>query len=269
MKREQNILKYCDKSMALLEIAPYFNPIAAKADGWNCITLDILTQAKLLELAKADPNINNLSRIEHVDIISSATELKSAIEKFGKIGQIDRIISSHNFEHLPNPIKFLRECGEVLKENGILSMAIPNKRETFDYARPLTHLSDWLRYWHLNYEQPDAFNIFENSSSFVELKSDRIQYKHSLTQEYKKLLFNLTNSEYIDTHVSVFTNESFLQLINEVMILGLIPMAIIDFTLNGAEFIVHFKNIGYDKVSILQDNLLYARDSLCDICYKS
>ncbi len=271
MNRNEMILEYCDKSMKLLEIAPFHSPIAPKKEGWNCLSLDIFPYEKLVELAKADSHEharNHWHRIETVDIISSATELKKAIEEKGCLGQIDRIISSHNFEHLPNPIKFLRECGDVLAANGILSMAIPDKRSTFDFSRPLTHLSEWLRYYHSDQVKPDPFTVFENESSFVDINESKISYRNSIIKSYESLQYRLKSNEYVDTHVSVFTPESFLQIINEVMILNLIPLAIIKFELNGAEFIVHFQNVGYEVVSQLQNKLISSRNELTDLCYK-
>ena len=50
----------------------------------------------------------------------------------------DWIVASHLVEHTPDLIGFLNDCDSLLKENGVLSLAIPDQRYCFDYFRPLT-----------------------------------------------------------------------------------------------------------------------------------
>lgn len=268
MNRKEYILKYADKSMLGLEIAPYHNPLAPKRDGWNCLSLDYLCTSDLLERAKADPSAfvqNNYDKIEQVDIVSSADDMNIAIEECGLQNKIDYVCSSHNFEHLPNPIKFLKSAGNVLKKNGMLSMAIPNKKHTFDYARPLSGTKDLLRLYVEDRKNPDPYTIFEFESSFVDWASGSPVYKNDLKKAYLRMIKNLNSSNYEDTHVTVYTLESFIQIINDLMILNLIPFELIDFEKNGLEFIVHLQNIGYDESEILMPEFVKRRNSLIGI----
>lgn len=61
---------------------------------------------------------------------------------------VDFVIAFHVLEHLPNPLGTLLECYRVLKENGVLLIALPDKRRVwFDKNRqitPLRHLIDDL-----------------------------------------------------------------------------------------------------------------------------
>jgi SAM-dependent methyltransferase len=53
----------------------------------------------------------------------------------------DFVIANHFLEHCPDPIRSLQTILRVLKKGGILYMAIPDKRHTFDLCRPVTPYS--------------------------------------------------------------------------------------------------------------------------------
>lgn len=50
----------------------------------------------------------------------------------------DFVIACHLFEHLEDPISAMKNWLRVLKRGGIIFLAIPDKRFTFDAPRPLT-----------------------------------------------------------------------------------------------------------------------------------
>jgi SAM-dependent methyltransferase len=142
MDRREQILKHVDKDKKGLEIGPWFAPLAPKREGYNCLSLDVFDAQTLREKAEQDLNIpkSSIPLIEEVDILGTATDLEDAIAARDAVGTFDYIISSHNFEHLPNPIKFLRGCEKALKPGAYLSMAVPDKRACFDYFRPISTL---------------------------------------------------------------------------------------------------------------------------------
>lgn len=250
MDRIQEILKYAKKSDFGIEIAPYHSPIAPKKDGWNVLSLDVFDTQRLRENAKNDPSphvSDSAHRIEEVDFVSSAVEIQEAVaEKYGT-GSFDYIISSHNFEHLPNPIKFLRGCGEVLKNNGMLSMAIPSKQKTFDFYRTQTNTSELLRLYFSDSKKPDPFQIFDFRCRFsTDRPASERTFDFDICESYEKLLLSLeTPDDYTDTHVTVFSPENFFLIMLELQILGLIPFCILESKASGIEFIVHLKNVGY------------------------
>jgi SAM-dependent methyltransferase len=56
----------------------------------------------------------------------------------------DFVLSSHNLEHIANPIKALQNWKRVLKPQGFLLLILPDKHRTFDYLRPVTTLDHLL-----------------------------------------------------------------------------------------------------------------------------
>lgn len=273
LDRKRFILKYASKDRLGLEIAPYHSPIAPKRDGWNCLSLDFFDTDKLRQNASLDPDPHvskNIDNIEKVDIVASATELEEQLFKIGLLGRFDYICSSHNFEHLPDPLKFLRGAGAALKPKGYLSMAIPNKRHTFDYSRALTSTKDILRFYFEKQTKPDAYTIFDGSSSFVDHPDGAVSYRHDLRKTYQELINSIgKNNNYTDAHVTVYTPESFIHIMNDLMILNLIPFEIRDLRVAGIEFIVHFENIGHAEIGAFADKFIARRESLVKKSFKN
>src|SRR5205085_1205758 len=86
-----------------VEIGPYWNPLVPKREGFGALALDLFDAETLRQLAEQDPGIPRelISNIEDVDIIGSATDLDELVAACGLTGQLDYVVSSHNFEHLP------------------------------------------------------------------------------------------------------------------------------------------------------------------------
>lgn len=249
--RIERLTKYINKDMKGIEIAPFHSPIVPKSSGYNCISMDVFDTATLIDKAinNPDPYVSDRAhQIEDVNIVASAVEIKNAIASKGELATFDYIISSHNFEHLPNPIKFLQGCGEVLKPGGILSMAIPDRRKTFDFLRPVSITADFLNAFHHDYKQPSPYQVFESAASFATGFPDQIEFKNDLAATYQNLLkrINMADPAYQDAHAYVFTADSFRLILIECMLLRLIPFSVLEIEDIGEfEFYVHLKNTGY------------------------
>lgn len=71
-----------------------------------------------------------------VDIVDDAERLATLPD-----ASQDFIIACHVLEHLQDPILAMRNFLRVLRPGGILYLAIPDKRRTFDVNRPVTTLA--------------------------------------------------------------------------------------------------------------------------------
>jgi ubiquinone/menaquinone biosynthesis C-methylase UbiE len=78
-----------------------------------------------------------------VDIIADGERLESIND-----ATQDFVIANHFIEHCQNPIGALLNMFRVLKPGGILYLAIPDKRCSFDVDRPVTPLEHLLRDYH-------------------------------------------------------------------------------------------------------------------------
>jgi SAM-dependent methyltransferase len=75
-----------------------------------------------------------------VDIVDDGEILSSVPDT-----SVDFIIANHMIEHCQNPIFSLKNWLRVVKPGGILYIAVPDKRHTFDCERPVTTLEHLLR----------------------------------------------------------------------------------------------------------------------------
>src|SRR6185312_6752143 len=120
-----------------VEIGPSHDPIAPKRDGFRVHVIDHGTREELLAKYAGHHGLQ-LDRIEEVDFVWKG---QSYLELTGNAKHYDWIIASHLIEHTPDLIAFLADCDSILKDDGVLSLVIPDKRYCFDRFRPVTGLA--------------------------------------------------------------------------------------------------------------------------------
>lgn len=257
--REKKLLEYIFPQQRGIEIGPYFCPLVPKTRGWNVLTVDVLSRDELIENAKKDPNISaeSIGAIEDVDIIGSAQFIDELIRQQGIENDFDFIVSSHNFEHIPDPVRFLQACSKILKPGGMLSMALPDKRCCMDYYRPLSTVAGVLQAFHESRTQPSPEQIFEFSMLQSRMKKgDDFHYTWNIDDDPKNIFAVqaslpfyslwqncLENNIYVDTHCWTFTPSSFKLILLDLNFLGVTSFEIIEVTDTvGIEFYVHLRN---------------------------
>ncbi|MEI8368013.1 MAG: methyltransferase domain-containing protein [Planctomycetia bacterium] len=128
-----------------IEIGPFLHPLAAKRDGYRTLIVDRYDSSTLRDKARergAKPD--EIERIETVDFVGDASHLLELVRGEGFTGRVDWIVSSHNFEHLPDPLRFLRDCEALLEPRGALAMIVPDKRCCFDRFQPAATLAGMI-----------------------------------------------------------------------------------------------------------------------------
>ena len=91
------------------------------------------------DLRKQYPELKTKDLVE-VDIIDNGETL----DNVGDSTQ-DFVIANHFIEHCQNPISAIENMLRVLKIGGILYLAVPDKRFTFDKPRPTTSIQHLLK----------------------------------------------------------------------------------------------------------------------------
>jgi SAM-dependent methyltransferase len=91
------------------------------------------------DLRKHYPELND-KEIVNVDIIADGERLESIADSTQ-----DFVIANHFIEHCQNPVGALMNMFRVLKPGGVLYLAIPDKRCSFDADRPSTSLAHLMR----------------------------------------------------------------------------------------------------------------------------
>ena len=280
MDRREQLLKHITKRQKGIEIGPWYAPLAAKREGYNCLSFDVFDTETLKRNAEEYPDVDNscVSSIEAVDIVGSSTEIYDIIAARGELLTFDYILSSHNFEHLPNPIKFLQGCEQVLKLGGYLSMAVPDKRTCFDYFRPASTLGSWLEAYTNNCIRPTAVQFFEMGISYCTYSDEGDEESTSFSlannprkinpQKVLKKNFDTymkrkgtEDVNYWDTHCWTFTPSSLYSILLDVIFLKLVNFDVEEITENnGNEFYVHLRKV---ESRTFEDSEFYAkRESL-------
>jgi len=91
------------------------------------------------DLRKQYPELSSLPLLEP-DIIDDGTRLDTVAD-----GSQDFVIANHFIEHAPDPLGALSNMLRVLRKDGVLFLAIPDKRFSFDVDRPVTSLEHLIK----------------------------------------------------------------------------------------------------------------------------
>jgi predicted SAM-dependent methyltransferase len=159
MKRQSIAQEYIKG--AGIEIGALHHPLPVPKNA----TVSYVDRLSVQQLRQQYPELNELP-IVNVDIITDGETLES-ISNFSQ----DFVIANHFLEHCQNPLFAIENMLRVLKQNGILFIAAPDKRYTFDIARPVT------TYQHLENDYADGG---ENS-------------KKQHFEEWVKLVYHITD----------------------------------------------------------------------------
>jgi hypothetical protein len=261
MGRKEKILGRITKNQLGIEIGPWFNPIAPKREGFNCLSLDLYNSETLMSRALADPGVppNLPPLIEPVDIVGSSVDIGELSQAHGCKGRVDYIVSSHNLEHIPDPIRFLQGCCETLKLGGIVSLAIPDKRACFDHFRPHSSLGDWLEAYFENRSKPTLKQVFEShqlgalyegSGAFhIGIDSSKITPTNNirLGLEFWENQLSLGDKQYNDAHCWALTPALLELFMLDLGMLGLVQLSAQEISgPDGCEFYAVLRNMGAD-----------------------
>jgi len=228
--------------MCGVEIGPLSTPVMAKSD--NLKYVDRISTQELKAQYSDDGNVNDATLCE-VDHVWGHECLENVISE-----KLDFVIASHVIEHVPDMIEWLLQIRSVLKSGGVLSLAVPDKRYTFDYLRQLSTIEQFMEAYFLKYKKASPRMVFDYYNNVVTLDGKTSISNRDVTPKiitriytYRDALKNAKESvasdKFFDTHNWVFTRESFLEIVNTLSTFGLFPYRIKnDYGVEGCEFII-------------------------------
>jgi predicted SAM-dependent methyltransferase len=243
MNRKEKVLRHINKNGQGVEIGPSHSPVAPKKEGYKVHIIDHMSREQLI--AKYKDHHVNLENIEEVDFVWRGENYS---ELTGKDKYYDWIIASHMIEHTPDFIGFLNDCDTILKDDGVLSLVVPDKRYCFDHYRPITgisqiidnhlqkttiHTPGTVAEYFLNVVSK-AGNIAWDSSA-----TGKHTFVHSLEDALQGMKSVLNENAYLDVHAWCFVPHSFRLIVHDLLGLGLIPFQEVGFfQTEGCEFYV-------------------------------
>jgi SAM-dependent methyltransferase len=246
------------RNARILEIGPSHAPLAPKSEGWNTATLDHANRDELVKKYTGHPGVD-VCRIEEVDFVWSGGGPWCDAVPAERWGQFDVLIASHVIEHVPDFIGFFSSAQSVLAPDGLIILAVPDKRYCFDFFQPMTTVGEFLAahaekrvrhsprlaYDYFAYTIADGVQI-----AFGHQKRGALRFIHSLA-EAKEIFGNIvTRADYVDLHAWRFTPASFELSILELACLGELDWQIERITRpHGFEFYVWLKRGGATEVA--------------------
>lgn len=172
------------------------------------------------------PELDDLPLVSP-DIIADGTTLDGVAS-----GTLDFIIANHLIEHLENPLLALEIWYAKLRPGGVVFMAVPDKRVTFDKHRPLTPLSHLIDDYRAGAQERKARSVahFHETAELIEGRTGT---------DAENRVAALRAANY-SIHHHVWTFESFVEVLHYVIEIQHVPFRIIDYSSpmpGGDEFI--------------------------------
>ncbi|MGB7443888.1 MAG: methyltransferase domain-containing protein [Coleofasciculaceae cyanobacterium] len=180
-----------------------------------------IDRMSVASLRKQYKELKDYNLVE-IDIIDDGETIASIADN-----SRDFVIANHMIEHCQNPIATIENWLRVLKVGGILYLAIPDKRYTFDSDRPVTSLEHLIRDYK---ESPDwsKYSHFEEWTKLVnKVPEEQVvaSVKHLMEIDYS-------------IHFHVWTQVEFLEFLLYCRNKLLFPLEIELMQKNQLEFIV-------------------------------
>jgi Methyltransferase domain len=183
-------------------------------------------------------------------IVPVKYDLRNGYDGINK--KYDWIVACHVIEHIPDLINWFSILSSKLNDNGLIFLIIPDKRYTFDIHRRVTSLCDLVRANIEKLEKPSYAQVFDHFFYTAD-KVDPIaiwagcappapqkNYEHSHIAAQRALV------GFEDAHCSVFTPESFAEIINDLNKAGLTQLVLKEMRstqLNQIDFSIVLKKL--------------------------
>lgn len=249
VSRTSRILQHINVDGRGIEIGPCHSPVAPKRKGFRVEIIDHLDKDGLLR-KYAGQQINT-DNIEDVDFVWRG---EAYAELTGRSHYYDWVIASHVIEHTPDLIAFICQCDDILKERGVLSLVVPDKRYCFDKYRSVTSLSQvvdrhligakehtpgTVADYYLNVVRCDGQDAWDSKTTGA------LSFSHPVEAAVHNYSLACNSDEWLDVHAWCFVPHAFRLLIQDLNDLGLIKLKELSFhSTVGCEFYMTLSRSG-------------------------
>lgn len=191
-------LAYAHLAGSGLEIGALHEP-AKVGPACKVSYFDAVTES---DAARLFPEIPS-EKLVHVDYLGDLD--RGGLAQFGN-GSFDFVIANHVLEHVSNPIGAVRELFRIVKSDGCVLIAIPDKEYTFDRGRaptPYAHL--WQDYLNGTTESDDAhYEDFLRSAA-----------PHIFSEPPENVRHHIARARERREHAHVWTSQTFREFLEE------------------------------------------------------
>jgi SAM-dependent methyltransferase len=249
--RFETLRKALTKEQRIIEIGPCHSPIAPKRDGWHAFSIDHTDRVGLLAKYAADKFVDP-ELIETVDYVWVGGPLSDAVP--GELhGTFDVFIASHVIEHTPDLVAFLSSAERLLRREGLVVLAVPDKRVCFDFFRPVSTIGDVIEAQQEGRTRHTQKTLWEYSS-YISLKQGHPGWSRT-NRNPTELLMDFAHAaafsesgkdtSYVDAHSWIFVPASFSLIVLELARLHLTDWEVTESEVaDNTEFFVWLKRGG-------------------------
>ncbi|WP_230167998.1 methyltransferase domain-containing protein [Roseomonas sp. CECT 9278] len=229
MDRTEFLRSLIDTAGHGLEIGPSYNPLLPKSAGFDVRTADY-TDAEGLRAKYLDNPHVDIAMIEPVDFVVTDRGLAGTV---GERALFDYIVASHVIEHTPDMLGFLKDCEALLKPDGVLLLAVPDKRHCFDVLHPWSSTGAVLQA-HLDGRRMPSPGAVWDDRAYNAVRGgaigwsiggqDPLRFFIDLPDALRALAKDTADGGYVDVHVWRFLPSSFRLIVNDLHALGEIAL---------------------------------------------
>lgn len=216
-----------------LEIGPLNAPVVTQDMG-SVFYADHASTDELRIKYAPNPKIPEQD-ILPVDFVWGEQTLPEAV---GDQAPFDYVVASHVLEHVPDLLGWLSEIRSILRPGGRLSLALPDRRYTFDVRRRDSDISEVVEAYLLGLRRPAPRATFDHFYRHVDVDAGALwngEVGHDDPPPNSARAMELTRRSvnegmYVDTHCWVFSDRTFAELMHTLMSLGLVDLRFVSFT---------------------------------------
>jgi Methyltransferase domain len=222
-----------------LEIGPLGYPTVSKSEA-DISYLDLKKRDQLV--AESSPN-DEIDYIPETDYLVASNNYRQYVAD-----TFDYIIANHVLEHIPDLIHWLVTVSAMLNPNGVLFIALPDKKYTFDKNRQTTRLSHILSDYYTEAQTISLEHVLDQATyldrSYLGepvLISERLD-----RARMEKIISEGIQPWMVGYHCHIFQSETILDTIFKPLILmGYVDLDLIDFVpaegINYGEMMIIFR----------------------------
>ena len=224
-----------------LEIGALARPFLKGVAGVEVFNLDHLTTEAIKAKYAGNPRVRQKD-IVAVDFVLDGE--RPIHEIVGSAAPFDFAVGIHVGEHVPDLLGWLDDLAAALTPQGVIALALPDKRRCFDVVRPVTTLGGLVGAWLEGRRRPPPSVVFDAyANTYMHQKSPVWvpvlapgQLRRVGTPESALAQARLARDGYVDTHCWVFTARTFVGLLEALHHLGLLRFRVRHFEVPPAAF---------------------------------
>ena len=212
-----------------LEIGPLDSGLADPETD-RVTYVDVLDTTGLREHYAHDPNVI-LELIPQIDYPLQRDGVMQTLADAASPGApYDWVIASHVIEHVPDVIGWLAQVAELTVDDGVLLLAVPDRRYTFDRHRPPTTTGQAIQAHDAGDTRPSIRAVYDYFTSAVTVDPGKLwagapppgrSARMHDEATVRSMMERCRAGEYVDCHVWTYTPQSLVDQVDELRALGL------------------------------------------------